>query len=260
MNMEIKRLYIVIIIAVLIAGAAGMYFLTFRKTVETGDTVWVNYTGYLDTGEVFDTTFEEVAMDDSEPKVWWFKIKASYEPIKIVVGSGQMLPDFEMALIGMREGQKKEITIPPEKVAGYRDPDKIKEVPLARTLQKEEKIGIEKFKDNFKRNPVEGEYYQFQGLSVKVLEIKEDTVRLAYDLKQGQEIYISLGRGTVTEVTETEYKITLTPKVGDTIYLPYGMGIIIEVREDAMLVDFNPVLAGETLHYTIWVVEIEKAD
>jgi FKBP-type peptidyl-prolyl cis-trans isomerase 2 len=259
MNMEIKRLYIVIIIAVLIAGAAGMYFLRFRKTVEAGDIVWVNYTGYLETGEVFDTTFEEVAMDDSEPKVWWFKLRASYEPIKIVVGSGQMLPDFEIALIGMREGQKKEIIIPPENAAGYRDSNKIIEVPLARTLQKEEEISIETFKDSFKRDPVEGEYYQFQGLPVKVLEVKEDTVRLTYQLERGDEIYISLGKGTVTEVTETEYQITLTPEVGDTIYSPYGTGIVIEVKEDTMLVDFNPVLAGETLHYTIWVVEIEKA-
>lgn len=260
MKLNTKRIYIVIIIAALIAGAVGIYFLKLRKTVEVGDTVWINYTGRLDTGEIFDTTFEEVAMDDTIPKVWWFQIRASYEPVKLVVSSGQMLPNFEMALIGMREGQKKEITIPPEKAAGLRDPNRVQEIPLVRTLQKEEEISIESFKDNFKREPVEGEYYQFQGLPVKVLEIKENAVRLTYELEKGQEIFISLGKGTVTDITETQYEITLAPEVGDTVYLSVGTGIVIEVREDAMLVDFNPLLAGETLNYTIWVIKIEKAD
>ena len=110
MNLTKRSYYLAAALVVLIAGTS-IYFLVFSKTIEVGDTVLVNYTGYVETGEIFDTTFEDVAMDDSQPKVWWFKLKAHYEPLKIVLGRGNVLPDFEMALIGMREGGKKEIII-----------------------------------------------------------------------------------------------------------------------------------------------------
>lgn len=254
-----KRTYYIFAALIVVVAGAGIYFLVFSKTVEVGDTVFVNYTGYLDTGEIFDTTFEDVAMDDSQPKVWWFKLKAHYEPLEIVLGQGYVLPDFEMALIGMREGDKKEIAIPPERAAGYRDPAKITEVPLVQMLNKEEELTKEQFLKAFGQDPVVDKDYQFQGLPVKVTEVAEETVRFVLQLQVGQEIFISLGHGSVTGETETEYQITLTPELGDILYTPYGQGHVIEIREDAMLVDFNQPLAGETLHYTIWVVSIEKA-
>lgn len=258
MNITKRTYYIAAALVALIAGA-GIYVLVFSKAVEVGDTVFVNYTGYLDTGEIFDTTFEDVAMDDSQPKVWWFKLKAHYEPLKIVLGRGNVLPDFEMALIGMREGEKKEIVISPERAVGLRDPSKIREVALVQILDKEEELTKEQFLQTFHQDPVVDENYQFQGLPVKVTEVTEETVRFVLQLQMGQEVFISLGKGTVTGVTETQYSITLTPSLGDILYTPFGQGHVIEIGEDAMLVDFNLPLAGETLHYTIWVVSIEKA-
>jgi FKBP-type peptidyl-prolyl cis-trans isomerase 2 len=259
MNMRMNKGYAAAVIIIVVA-IAGIYYLKFYKTVEMGDTVYVNYTGSLDTGEIFDTTLEAVAMDDSQPKVWWFKLRTGYEPLKIVVGKGNVLPDFEMALIGMREGQKKEITVSPERAAGAKDPAKIKEIPLVQTLNKEEELTIEDFKTNFRQDPEVDGTYQFQGIPIIVTEVTEETVHFVLQLSVEQEIYISLGNAKVTGETETEFEITLTPKLGDVIYSPFGQGRVIEVRDDAMLVDFNAVLAGETLHYTIWVVKIEKAE
>ncbi len=258
--MSIKRLYIIIVFAIIIVAGISIYFLKFYKTVQVGDTVLINYTIYLDTGEIIDTTLEEVAMDDAQPKIWWFRLRASYEPLKVVIGEGTLPPDLEMALIGMREGERKEVAIPPERAYGSRNPDKIKEIQLLQTLNKEEKVSVDEFKQRLQKDPVPDEQYQLQDLTILVKEVAEDTVRFVYELEIGQEIQLLLGSATVTGETETEYEITLTPSLGDTVYSAYyGQGRVIEIREDAMLVDFNPLLAGETIHYTVWVVQIEKA-
>ena len=49
---------------------------------KTGDTVKVHYTGKLDDGTIFDTS-------------------ADREPLEFTIGNGQLIPDFEQAVIGM---------------------------------------------------------------------------------------------------------------------------------------------------------------
>jgi FKBP-type peptidyl-prolyl cis-trans isomerase 2 len=254
-----NRIQIGAVAVIVCIAVAGLYFIQFRKTVEVGDTVLVNYTAYLDTGEIIDTSFEEVAQDETQPKVWWFRLRASYEPLQVEVGQGALLPDFEMALIGMHEGQKKEITIPPERAYGFSDSNKIVEFALVRKLKKEEEVPKTEFTERMMKEPVEGEQYQFQGFIITVNEVSEENVTFSYELEVGQEIYIGLGNAVVTSETDTEYEITLNPELGDMItYSYYGQGTIIEITEEAMVVDFNSPLAGETLHYTIWIVEIQK--
>jgi FKBP-type peptidyl-prolyl cis-trans isomerase 2 len=260
MNLNISRNHVIVLFIIAIAGGAGIYFLMFHKTVQVGDTVFLDYVAYLDTGEVFDTTLEKVAMDDTQPKVWWFTLRATYEPMRTVIGQGLMPPDIEMMLIGMHEGEKKEISILPEKAFGLRDPDKVKEIPLIQTIDKEEEITVEEFMQKLRQEPVPDETYELQGSRIHVVEVTEEKVKLVYELERGQKITIALGNATVTGETETEYEITLDPSLGEYIATPFGQGIIIEIGENAMLVDFNYPLAGETLHYTIWVVRIEKAE
>lgn len=260
-TMDMNRRNVAAVVVILCIAITGIYYLQIRKAVEVGDTVRVNYTAYLDTGEIIDTSFEEIAYDDTQPKVWWFRLRASYEPLKVVVGQGNLLPDFEIALVGMHEGEKKEITIPPERAYGYSDSSKIVEFALVRKLKKEEEASKEEFTERMMKEPIAGEHYQFQGFTIYVTEVTEDTVKFRYELQVGQEIYIGLGDAMVTGEDETDFEITLNPTLGDVIsYSYYGQGTIIEIREDAMLVDFNSPLAGETLHYTIWIVEIQKAD
>ena len=261
MNMNTRRIFALVAAILVVAVGASIYVLKFSKSVEVGDTVLVNYTAHLDTGEIFDTTLEEVALDDTQPKVWWFRLRASYTPLKIIVGQGAMPPDFEMALIGLHEGDEKEIAIPPQRAVGLRDPAKITEVPLVQKLDKEEEVSREEFVDKLRQEPIPDEQYDMYGLAIYVLEVTEEKVRFHYVLEVGQEIHIALGKALVTDETETQYEITLTPTLGDVVYSAQaGQGVVTEIREDAMLVDFNPLLAGETLHYTIWLVEIEKAD
>lgn len=67
--------------------------------IENGKIVSVHYTGKLTDGEVFDS---------SEGR----------EPLKFQVGSGQIIPGFEGAIIGKNVGDKVVVNISPEEAYG----------------------------------------------------------------------------------------------------------------------------------------------
>ena len=70
---------------------------------KNGDIVQVHYTGTLENGTVFDT---------SEGR----------EPLEFTLGQGQMIPGFEQAVLGMKIGESKTVTIPADEAYGpYRD-------------------------------------------------------------------------------------------------------------------------------------------
>jgi FKBP-type peptidyl-prolyl cis-trans isomerase 2 len=65
-----------------------------------GDTVRVHYHGTLEDGTVFSSTYEEK------------------EPFEFTIGKGGVLPKFENAVIGMKAGDTKTISVPPEAAYG----------------------------------------------------------------------------------------------------------------------------------------------
>lgn len=68
--------------------------------IENGNTVKVHYTGTFESGEVFDSSVER------------------NEPISFTVGSKQVIPGFENALMGMSVGESKKVTLAPEQAYG----------------------------------------------------------------------------------------------------------------------------------------------
>jgi len=82
---------------------------------KSGDTVRVNYTGRLDDGTIFDTSMDG-------------------EPLEFKIGDGQIIPDFEEAVIGMRPGESKTVKILSKRAYGTRQEDLVivvnrKEIP-----------------------------------------------------------------------------------------------------------------------------------
>lgn len=79
---------------------------------QKGDVVSVHYIGKYVGGKVFDTSIE------SEAKKSGLHTPArDYKPLQVKLGTGQVIPGFEEALVGMSINAEKEVTIPPEK--GY---------------------------------------------------------------------------------------------------------------------------------------------
>ncbi len=93
--------------------------------VGRGDFVLIEYTLTVkDTGELVETTREDVARAKGV-----YDERERYGPRLVIVGEGRLVPGLEEALVGRDEGDEFEVTIPPEKAYGQRDPSKVKIYP-----------------------------------------------------------------------------------------------------------------------------------
>ncbi len=92
-------------------------------SVEEKSFVLVSYTAWVLNGEekVIDTTSEEVAREAGI-----YREGSVYEPELVVVGEKFLLEPVEKALVGMKEGEEKEIILEPKDAFGERDPKKIR--------------------------------------------------------------------------------------------------------------------------------------
>ncbi len=77
----------------------------FRKAKD-GDKVKVDYTGRLTDGTIFDSSVGKT-------------------PLEFTVGAGQMIKGFDAAILGMKEGETKVVTLTPDQAYGFPDPKMI---------------------------------------------------------------------------------------------------------------------------------------
>jgi peptidylprolyl isomerase len=101
--MKITRVILIctlIVTSLLIASCGGE-----EQVAKAGDTVSVHYVGTLDDGTVFDSSRERG------------------EPYSFVVGAGQNIIGFDNAVVGMKAGEIKTVTLPPEEAYGYPSDD-----------------------------------------------------------------------------------------------------------------------------------------
>ena len=96
--------------------------------IKKSDFIIVDYTGKVkETGEVFDTTSEEIAKENK-----LYKEGDIYEPRLIVAGEGWLLKALDDALLTFKLNKTETVEIPPENAFGNRDPEKLKLVPIRR--------------------------------------------------------------------------------------------------------------------------------
>lgn len=82
------------------------------EAIQSGDTIAVDYTGKLESGDVFDS---------SEGK----------QPLTFTVGKGMLIKGFDQAVVGMKKGESKTVTIPSEMGYGPRDEGAMVDIPRA---------------------------------------------------------------------------------------------------------------------------------
>ena len=115
-----------------------------------GDTVTVHYTGRLENGDVFANSQGD-------------------EPIEVTIGDGQYIPGFERGVVGMKVGETKTVTIPPEEAFGTRREELV--VKVARSQFPERLV------------PAIGQQFQIrqeggEPLEVTVSDLDDETVTL----------------------------------------------------------------------------------
>ena len=84
-----------------------------EKVIEFGKTIFFDYAAGFDNGTLFDTSFEGVAKEAGI-----FKPKKEYGPVKVIFGKQPLMQGWQEALKGMKEGEIKNVRIPPEKAYG----------------------------------------------------------------------------------------------------------------------------------------------
>jgi len=101
-------------------------------TFEKGDFLLVDYVAKVkETGEVFDTTNEDVAKKER-----LYKEGEVYEPRLVAVGEGWVLKALDETLLTLELNKTTPVEIPPDKAFGSRDPEKVRLVPLRRLAAK----------------------------------------------------------------------------------------------------------------------------
>lgn len=119
-------------------------------SVKEGDFVKIHYTGYRKDNTVFDST-------------------TAREPLQIVVGGELLIPGLERAIVGMKPGEVKRITVSPEDGYGNIDPELIFTVNRKETFNKMDvKVG----------QIIELPNDEIGVLTLKVIEVTDDIVRL----------------------------------------------------------------------------------
>ena len=112
--------------------------------VSKGDIVWIDYEGWIVNPNggrtLFDTTRGDLAKKEDK-----FDEKKAYAEFPIIVGHGRILSGLDDALQGAEVGKDLELTIPPEKGAGGRDPKLVELRPLREFLKQEihPEVGME---------------------------------------------------------------------------------------------------------------------
>ena len=94
-----------------------------NEVVQKNDIVSVDYTGKFENGTVFDS---------SEGK----------SPLTFTAGEGQVIKGFDNAVLGMKVGEEKNVTIPPQDAYGERNASLVQEVPLSAFGNNSDKLQV----------------------------------------------------------------------------------------------------------------------
>jgi peptidylprolyl isomerase len=111
---QYKLVGVVAIVAIVVICAAA-YLVVFNPftVAEAGDTVNVTYTGMLENKTVFDTNVNK-------------------SPLSFTIGSGKVIPGFDAAVRGMKQNEKKTMTIPYDQAYGAYNPDLVQIIPASK--------------------------------------------------------------------------------------------------------------------------------
>ena len=96
------------------------------RAAQSGDRVCVDYIGTFPDGTVFDTSVEQVAKDSGT-----YNPERGYQPLCFTIGAHQVVPGFENAAVGMKVGDIKDVSLPPEQAYGERKDELVVPVPIA---------------------------------------------------------------------------------------------------------------------------------
>ncbi len=207
-----------VIIVLLIVGAALVSYSAYGyvtasratppMTVQSGDSVYVNYTGQYTNHLIFDTSVLSVAMNNATypkaPSFTW-RGASGYKPLQVSsVGSGQVVRGFDQALIGMTVNQTKTVVIPPADGYGPLNSSLFSYLPLYQNVSMLHTVTMATFQSDFGEAPSLGLVVRdpFWGWNLQVLDTGNGTATYQYQPTAGMVVYpYTLNSTTISGIT-----------------------------------------------------------
>jgi len=266
--------------------------------VEIGDTVYVNYTGWLydyriyESARVFDTTYPDVVKDNKTyPKTVSFDFERRRgEPFKFKVGEGEVIKGWDKRIIGMKVGEKARWVIPPSEAYEPYLNELVVNISVYEHWQVIEKMEKYYFESKYGCDAEEGMHitHYFWGWNATVLGIENNDVLIQNVPEVGKEYMTKYGwKCVVLSINQSanggdgDILIENNPVLGQKVStrdvtnhfdnLKYiidkqrkyqgGMvdGIVVGISDENITVDFNNEVYGKTLIFDVVVVNIEKS-
>jgi len=284
-----KLLMILIAALILFSGCVGDKTV---NTVKNGDNISVDYTGSFQNEKVFDTSIEKVAAENNLSMPG-----RDYKPLKITVGKKQVIQGFDEGVIGMKVGETRTLTIPPEK--GYAiNPARIQVIPIVQdipatlTFPKVFDIQYDQFVQTFGEGHNVSQIVRIPDTNINLTILTlTPNVSLSYKLKVGDHIQSSKApwNETVLKIDDKNLTIKHNVKKGDTIQFfqgaPWDTTVLesnstnitlrhnavpdteiksmfgaarVHFNETSIIMDENPEVAGQTLIFNVTLKSIDK--
>lgn len=273
-----------ITIGILFSGCIG------QKSIKIGDNISVEYTGSLINGDIFDTSIESVAKQHNLSRI-------EFQPFRFTVGKGQAIEGLDEGIIGMKVGESKKLTIPPEKAYGPKNPQLIQTIPIiqyiptTRSFPNIFEMPVIQFEKIFGSDNKVGDNVSIPdtNINLTVKNITSSNVSLSYNLVVGYKILQSRvpWNETVIKIDNKNITTKIDVKKNDIIQFqgaPWNTVIFdidtnnitlkhdsipdtkiqtpdgpikVHFNETYIAVDRNNELAGETLIFDITVKSID---
>lgn len=227
-------------------------------TVSTGDMVTARVTITLENGTVVHTSDPTVAGDPNIRTIRGYAPPSRVQPDAVIAGGSSPIPGLSGAVLGMRQGEKRLVSLPAEKAYGTRDPSKIRRYDRNRETPRTITMGPKDFVNQFGRLPVTGKEVSINPyFSSKIVEVAEDHVTLEHLAVPGNHTE-AIGN-TEISVEGDRILLKLTPRVGDPFTIDGSEGSISALDEKTFSVDGNHPAAGHPVRVAIEVVSVTAA-
>ena len=241
--------------------------------VDQGDVVYVNYTGFLLNGQVFDTTIEEIAENPLVNRSDSFQPRTIYEPAPFHPLTGELVKGFEEGFANMRAGESKAFFVHEDQAYSRYEEETIN---LTETIPLTEKWRYNDFQRAFRQDPAMHLVVTHRkwGWNATVTSITDDEVRMVSLRLLVEPGYLTTAYGwdsTVASVDSSanggvgEIVLSHDPKMDTEVQLynstapkEFDFGEVLEITDTQVTVRVQTshhALAGEHL---IFVVEIDR--
>ena len=209
-----KFLILLLAAVILFSGCLGQKTVK-TGPVKTGDNISVDYIGSLPDGKVFDTSIEKVAIEKNV-----FTPGRIYKPLNFTVGKMEVIKGLDEGVVGMKIGESRILTIPPEKAYGLINPMKIQVMPIienvsaTREIPKVFEVSLNQFEGTLGANHRIGEIITIPetNINLTILNITSN-VSLSYNLKAGDQMWSAGAPWNSTVVKVDEKNITIKANI-----------------------------------------------